>query len=599
MIERKDSLKNMLKILKLFWSSNYSLNTLYFFLTIIQGFVPPTILYFLKKIVDVIENKDFPPENFMKSTIPDYLIICLIAALSFTFIKILLEYLAEKQTYFLIKKIVPKIQQKSSEIDYEYYENSKFNDILYKSQEESLYRPRKILNELFSLIQSLITFSAIGILIFNFNYKIGLILLLAMIPSTLVRLKFSEKIFLLEKSQTERVRRGIYYNTIVTSPEFAKENRLFGALDFFKNSYLENLETVYNKKIQIFKKRSTIEFFSRIMVDICFNISLIFLIVSVVTGEQKISNLLLFYQGFQMGINNLQTIFNSFAGLYEDGLYVASFFQFLAIEPKIEIKSSQAAKKEYILGDICLKNVNFYYPNNPENIILKNINLKIPAGKKIALVGENGAGKTTLVKLINRLYDPSSGIISWKEMNIKNYNIRYLRNNITSIMQDFGKYELTIKENILFGAAEDARALEYACVSAGLLNLIKTLPQGLNTKLGKTFSDGIELSIGQWQKIALARALYRNAPLIILDEPTSSLDAHSEREFYNNLIATIKDKTLILVTHRLSAIKLADYVYFLENGAILEEGTHKDLISLKKKYFYLYNLQAKSFEIDL
>lgn len=595
MNERKDSLSNTFRILKLFWASNSSVNNFYFFLTVVQGLIPPAILYSLKKIVDVITNKKLIIKQLFQSPIPSYLIICLILGLTSTLIKILVEYLAAKQTYFLTKAIVPKIQQKSSEIDFEYYENSKFNDILYRSQEESLYRPQKIMTEAFTLFQALITFSAIGVLIFNFNYKIGLILFLAFLPSTFVRLNFSEKLFSLEKTQTEKVRKGFYYNEIITSPNFAKENRLFGALNFFRSKYLKNLKLVYDKKIQIFKKRAILEFLSRIMVDLCFYLSLTLLILAVIKGEQSLSNLLLFYQGFQIGITNLQTIFNSFTGLYEDGLYISSFFQFLALVPKIEIIAPESLAAKPIIGDLCLKNINFYYPNNPENMVLKNISLNLPAGKKIAFVGENGAGKTTLVKLINRLYDPSSGTIAWNNLELKNYDISTLRKNITCIMQDFGKYELTLKENILFGAPEDAKMLQIACNNSGLVSLIESLPQGLATKLGKTFSEGVDLSLGQWQKIALARAFYRNTPLIILDEPTSSLDARSEREFYTNLIETVKNKTLVLITHRLSAIKLADYIYFLEAGAVVEEGTHKALINLKGKYQHLYNLQAKAF----
>ena len=166
-------------------------------------------------------------------------------------------------------------------------------------------------------------------------------------------------------------------------------------------------------------------------------------------------------------------------------------------------------------------------------------------------------------------------------------------------MQDFGKYEMTIRDNILLGAVENKEMMDNAIKNSGLTNLINKLPLGLDTKLGKTFSDGIEISMGQWQKVALARALYRNTKLIILDEPTSSLDARSEREFYNNLIKTTSKKTLVLITHRLSAIKLADYIYFIENGVIVEEGSHKELMNMKKKYYYLYNLQAKSFDLDI
>ena len=599
MIEKRDSFKNTFKILKLFWSSNSILNTSYFFLTLVQGLIPPAILYFLKKIVEVIEKGDLVVRNIIQSPIPDYLIICLCLAISTTLIKVLLEYLSEKQTYFLTKKIVPLIHDKSSNIDYEYYENSKFNDILHKSQEESVYRPKNIMAELFSLIQSVITFSAISFLIFSFNYKIGILLIVAFIPSMIARIRYSEKIFLLEKSQIEFTRRGFYYNRINTSPEFMKENRIFEASPFFKNKYLENLNSIYDKRLKIFKQKFFMEFFSRIVVDICFYGSLIFLIISIVNGEQDLSNLLLFYQGFQVGINNLQIIFNSLASLYEDGLYISSFFQFLDISPKIEVGTEKNIKENYSTMNISLKNVDFFYPNNPENMVLKNINIDIPDGKNVAFVGENGAGKTTLVKLISRLYDPSSGEILCNNKNIKDIDIFEYRRNISSIMQDFGRYEMTIRDNILLSAVENKEMMDNAIKNSGLTNLINKLPLGLDTKLGKTFSDGIEISMGQWQKVALARALYRNTKLIILDEPTSSLDARSEREFYNNLIETTSKKTLVLITHRLSAIKLADYIYFIENGVIVEEGSHKELMNMKKKYYYLYNLQAKSFDLDI
>jgi len=285
--------------------------------------------------------------------------------------------------------------------------------------------------------------------------------------------------------------------------------------------------------------------------------------------------------------------------LYDTLLYMEKFFNFLSLKPIVN-----SGTKEMNLNDsdyeITFHNVSFKYPKT-DRYSLSNINLNIKRGEKIALVGENGAGKTTLIKLLTRFYDPTEGTIHINGVNISSYDINLLRDNISVVFQDFSKFNLTLRENIAIGDLTkiDREAEIWKAIKNSNLNqVLDKLPNKLEQMLGKIFNGGTELSGGEWQKVALARAFLRDSPIVILDEPTASLDPRSEHEVFQSFIKLSKDKTVFLITHRLSSVKMADKIVVLKDGKIVEVGSHSELIKKQGYYFELYKLQAEKYGIE-
>jgi ATP-binding cassette subfamily B protein len=288
---------------------------------------------------------------------------------------------------------------------------------------------------------------------------------------------------------------------------------------------------------------------------------------------------------------------SSVGDFYENNLYLSNLHEFLALEPKITAPSRPKAIPARLREGIAFHGVKFQYPNS-EVKILDSINLVIRPGEHIALVGENGCGKTTLVKLLCRLYDPTEGAITLDRIDVRELSLGALRRKISIVFQDYARYHLTAKENIWFGNIElppEEKSIVKAARQAGAHQAIAKLREGYDTMLGKWFENGSELSVGEWQKVALARAFLRDSEILILDEPTSAMDAKAEYELFKRFHELAKGRTAILISHRLSTVKMADRIYFLENGAIAEKGTHDELIHSRGKYAYMFERQAENY----
>lgn len=305
----------------------------------------------------------------------------------------------------------------------------------------------------------------------------------------------------------------------------------------------------------------------------------------------------MYYQAVQRGQDAFRGLWNGLSNLYEDNLFLFNLHEFLDLKPKIAEPLHPKPLPQLRQIGIKLEQVSFQYPSSTRKG-LENISLTIRPGEVVALVGENGAGKTTLIKLLCRLYDPTEGSISFEGVPLHQFTTTDLRRQISVVFQDYAKYHLTAKENIWFGNIDrppDEGQIEEAARKAGADSVIAGLPKGYETMLGNWFEDGEELSIGQWQKIALARAFLRDAQLIILDEPTSALDAQAEAEVFEKFRQLTKGRSAILISHRLSTVKMADHIYVLEKGRIVESGTHDELMQLGSKYAHLFEIQAQHY----
>jgi len=310
-----------------------------------------------------------------------------------------------------------------------------------------------------------------------------------------------------------------------------------------------------------------------------------------------LGDLVMFVQAAQRGHNYLHQFFGSIATLYENNLFLSNVQEFLSLKPKIIEPAHPRLITGQSISGMALHNVSFQYPNSDRKV-LENINLTICSGEHVALVGENGAGKTTLIKLLCRLYDPTGGSITFNKIDLQDLSLTDLRRQISVVFQDYSPYHQTVRDNIWFGNIDlprDDQIISEAARQAGAEEIIHRLRDGYGTMLGKSFENGEELSIGEWQKIALAQAFLRQARLIILDEPTSFMDAKAEYEFFERFHLLAKDKSAILISHRLSTVRMVDRIYVLDRGRIVEQGTHEQLVYRGGMYANLFETQAQHY----
>ncbi len=439
----------------------------------------------------------------------------------------------------------------------------------------------------FSLITGLIVFEPWLILL----------LMVAIIPGFLNEAYFSRSSYSLVRSWTAERRELDYLRLIGASDITAKEVKLFGLAGFLKNRF-KNLSDKYyevNKNLAI--KRSIWGSVFHLVSDLAYYGAYFLIIVRTVNGILSLGELTFLSGSFNRLRNLLQSIFNRLSRITEDALYLKDYFDFLDQKPNLSSTSGTLPFPTQIKDGFVFENVGFQYPES-DNWAVRNIDFKLKAGEKLALVGENGAGKTTLVKLLARLYNPTEGTIYLDGTDIREYDLEGYRYAIGVIFQDYVRYYLTARENIAIGdidERENMEKIENASAQSLAEHVINKLPKGYEQVLGKRFAEGKDLSGGEWQKVALARAYMKDAQLLILDEPTATLDARAEYEAFQRFAKLTIGKTAVIISHRFSTVRMADRILVLKNGTVLEIGTHEKLMDDAGLYAELFNLQAEGY----
>ena len=489
------------------------------------------------------------------------------------------------------------LHAKSIEVDLEYYENPKYYDALHRAQQEAPYRPLQIVSSLAQIMRSGISLVGIGVLLLSFHPIVIALLAVAVLPSLLVRLYFVQVLYRLQREHTIDERLSNYFERVLTRLEYAKEIRIFdlGALIMARYRALRGM--LRGVRLRVDVQQSLMSALADAVSEVAVYGAFLFVGYRTIMGNLTIGDLVVFYQAFQKGQGYLQGFLNSLASLYEHKLFISNLYEFLDLPTKVSEPEHPVALAQPMQQGIEFRNVTFRYPDS-ERIALNEINLELRPGEVIALVGENGSGKTTLVKLLCRLYDPGSGAILLDGVDLRDFALSALRREISVIFQDYAHYNLTVAENIGIGDSTRSVGEEdiiAAAKQAGVHDTIMSLPRGYETMLGKLFEEGEELSIGQWQKIALARAFLRNAQVIVLDEPTSAMDPKAEYEVFTKFRELLKGRTAILISHRLSTVRMADRIYVLQDGHIIESGTHDELVYRAGTYAHLFATQAEPY----
>ncbi|QQS53243.1 MAG: ABC transporter ATP-binding protein [Candidatus Competibacteraceae bacterium] len=584
-------LHSLRRVLPLLWVSTPTWTIISALLILAEVAFSLAALYLTKHLIDALTGAD--PTGDIQA-----LLLAVILVGAFTLAHLATRAFAtladEIQGQIVADHMDNRIHAKAVAADLAFYESPRYFDTLQRARQAGNTRPARVIGNLLQLTKNAVMLLAIGGLITAIHWLLLPVLLLAVIPGLLVRLYFTRVLYEWQRRRTQLERQAAYIDWLMTSDFHAKELRLNQLGDHLREQYTALRALIRRERLRISQRRTLTELVMSATGTLAFFASLAYLVLEAAQGRTTVGNLVLFLLVFQRAQGLVQALLANVSQFYEDHLYLGQLFEFLDIQPVIADPATPAPIPRPMAQGIRLEQVSFQYPGAPD-WALRDLSLRIAPGQVVALVGANGSGKTSLIKVLCRLYDPSEGRITLDGADVRQFRVDDYRRVFSVIFQDYAHYAMTVRDNIRFGDIRlpaDAPAIERAAVNAGADTFIRQLRHGYETRLSKMFDDGQDLSIGQWQKIALARAFLHQSQVVVLDEPTSALDANAEFELFQNFRERIGHRAAVVISHRLSTVRLADYIYVLDQGRIVEHGTHDALISQNGVYQRLFERQA-------
>ncbi len=500
------------------------------------------------------------------------------------------------------------ILSRATKLELRHFEDPEFYDRMTRARREASMRPVTLVTDAFALVQSALTLAGYAAILVRFSPWVVLVLMIATVPATIAEMRFSKTAFRVRNWRSPESRRLMYLEYVLANDEHAKEVKLFGLGPLFLGRYLELAEKFHGEDSKLAVTRAGVTHGLSLFATLSFYGAYAAMALLAAAGALTLGNMTLYVLAFRSGQQSFQSILSGIGSIYEHNLYMSNLFAFLDDTGGTDLKEGVAApplaraeRPKPALGDergIRFEKVSFRYPGQ-EKWVLRDVDLFVPDGQSIALVGQNGAGKTTFVKLVTRLYEPTEGRILLDGKDLQEWDRDRLLARFGVVFQDFNQYQLKVRENVGVGSVEnledDVRIVR-AVDRGGAQPVVAGLASGIETPLGRWFQDGVELSGGQWQKLALARGFMREeADILVLDEPTAALDAEAEHAVFERFQELSKDKTTIIISHRFPTVRMADRILVLENGHIVEDGTHQDLLATPKTYARLYALQAAGY----
>jgi ATP-binding cassette subfamily B protein len=586
------------RAVRLVWASAPGWTLANLALMLVQGLFPLATLYLMKQIVDRVTMgvvTHDPVATFQK--VAFWIILAGGVALLSLLFSALTGLVGEVQGQLVTDHVTNLLHTQSIAVDLEYYENPRYYDTLHRAQQEAVSRPMQIVTCLVQIGQNGISLIGIAALLLTFNWLGGLALIAAALPAALVRLAHVRKRYGFEQKHTETERQAGYYRLLMTSRLYAKDIRLLDIGHFFQERYRTLRWSLLKGRRELARRRIIADLLVQVTTSVMIFGAFGFVAYQAVSGTFTLGGMVMYYQGLQRSFRAIQAILRELSNLYEHNLFLNNFYQFLDITPKIKAPADPLPVPADIREGLSFEGVSFSYPGGSRTV-LQGIDLKLAPGEVIALVGENGSGKTTLVKLLARLYDPDGGKITLDGIDLRRMDPARWRREISVIFQDYAQYNLSVQENIWLGDVErapESESIVRAAVRSGVDPVIRSLPQGYDTVLGRQFQNGEELSVGEWQKVALARAFLRDARIVVLDEPTSSLDPLAEARLMEQFRRLIEGRSAIIISHRLSTVRMADRICVMDGGMIVEQGTHHELLRQNGRYALLYRTQAEGY----
>jgi ATP-binding cassette subfamily B protein len=593
------ALQRLKRAMGFVWTSSPRWASINFALLAVQSLLPPLGLYLTKQVVNsLVPRLQRTDVSEFKQTL-FWILAAAGVAVAIGLCRALAGFVSTAQSQVVTDHMQHVLHRKSIEVDLDYYENTQYYEVLHRAQREAPNRPTMIVRDLGTVLRNAVSLFAIGLLLLSFHWSLPFILLLSTVPGVLLRLRSARELYELEITRTPAERRSWYYNWLLTAKPHAKEIRLLDLGSFFIRRYREVRHEITQDNERVARKRAFAEFLTFSSGTAVVFGAYAVIAYRVFQGQTSLGDMVMFSQASQLGQSLLLEMLAGLAGLYEHNLFLHSVDEFLSLRPTITEPAHPAVIPQPIRNGLRLDNVSFrYFPEGPD--VLENISMNIPSGSVIALVGPNGSGKTTLIKLLCRLHDPTSGAILLDGTDLREFSVTALRRQLAVVFQDYAQYQVTARENIWFGDVRykpDDPRIAAAARQSGADAVVEGLRRGYDTVLGNWFDDdGQELSIGQWQKVALARAFFPDAQLVILDEPSSALDAATEYDIFCHFRQLMAGRTAFLVSHRFMSVKDADCIYVMDSGRILEYGSHDELLRLDGLYAAMYNKQAAGFK---
>ena len=501
----------------------------------------------------------------------------------------------------VVRHVKLQIMNKAKEIDISCFDLPEFYEKLENANREAGMRPISVISSTFDAISKIISLMSFIIVLVTAPglWWVAIVMIIVSLPTAIISFTYRRKNFMYMRNRSKDRRQMNYYSDIMVNKDMVKEIRMFDLGDSFTERFDDVFAGYYKGIRGLIVKENLLQLMVTVLSSVANCVFFAMIAWQVFEGRLQIGDYTLYTGALTSIATTVSSLILVSASVYEGTLFIDNLISFIKTEPKIVPKAKEPlAVKHGCAHTIEFKNVSFSYPGT-DRMVLKNINLTIRPGETAVLVGLNGAGKTTFIKLLTRLYDPTQGVILLDGRDLREYDVKDLYSMFGIIFQDFGKYAVSVSDNIDFGDIHGEHTRENiksAAVAANADEYIQRLPKGYDTALMRIFEpDGIELSIGQWQKLAVARAFYSKSDILILDEPTASLDPIAEQEIFNQFDELRKDKTTIFVSHRLSSATVASKIIVLDNGELVEEGTHKELMQSGGRYSELFSTQAKRY----
>ena len=593
------ALRNTPQAFKLVWQASPTAAIAGTVLTVITGLLPAAQAWAGKLIIDTIMDaisSQIDPVEGIKLVLP-YLglefALVLIRSLS-TQLKSLFDRILQSQLTNLVNSL---IIEKAIVLDLQFFEDSEFYDMLQNARRQADVSTLRIINSTLQMVQQIITLISLIFVLIQFNPWLVLIIFLTAIPTFLSQSQYAALSFRAVSHRAPESRLLNYLEMILTGNDTVKEIKLFG----LGKPLLERFKILFNQFFEedkaIAKKKTFAGIGWGLLSNIAYYASYGWIVFRTIAGMITLGDMTMYLANFRQAQSSLSSLLDSLNSLYESNLFLDNLLDYLAIQPKLVSPVNGKIAPAPIKQGIEFRHVSFKYPG-ADTYVLQDINFFIRPAERIALVGLNGAGKTTLIKLLTRLYDPTEGQILMDGVDLRDFDLTSLNQRFGVIFQDFVRYQFSVKENIGFGQIDQLDNMERIQDSAnrgGAAPIIEKMPLGYDTVLGRRWESGIELSGGEWQKIALSRAFMRDAEALVLDEPTSALDAEAEFEVFKRFGELMEDRIAVLISHRFSTVRMVDRILVLSDGKVIESGSHEELMNLKGVYAGLFNLQAEGY----